>query len=195
MYRLIGGKRSRAFRVLWALEEMALEYEHVPAAPRSGEVRAFNPSGKIPVLTDGKTTLTDSVAIIQYLADKHERLTFPAGSPRRGQQDGFTQFACDELDAVLWTAARNSFVLPEEKRVPEIKATLRWEFARSIKILAARLGDRKYLMGDTFTVADIITTHCGTWARNAKFEFDAPIVTAYFDRVLQRPAYQRALKR
>lgn len=192
MYTLIGGKKSRSFRVLWALEEMELEYKHVVASARSDEARAVNPSGKIPILMEGDEPLLDSVAIIQYLADKHKKLTFPAGTISRAHQDSFTQFACDEMDGVLWTAARNTFVLPEEKRVSAIKETLRWEYARSMAVLAKRLGDNTYLMGDTFTVADIVTVHCGSWAKNAGFEFDQPVVRDYMDRVLARPAHKRA---
>lgn len=194
MYKLIGGKKSRAFRVLWALEEMELEYEHIVASPRSDEVRAVNPSGKIPAFIVGEDVLLDSVAIIQFLADKHGKLTFPAGTIERAKQDSFMQFTCDEVDGTLWTAARNTFVLPEEKRVPAIKDTLRWEFARSMQVLADRLGDRQYLMGDTFTVADIVTAHCGTWARNANFVSGQPTVEAYIDRCIARPAYMRAVK-
>ena len=192
MYKLMGSKKSRAFRVLWALEEMDLPYEFAPSAARSDEVRAVNPSGKVPVLIEGDAVLTDSVAIIQYLADKHGKLTFPAGTLDRARQDGLMQFACDEMDGTLWTAARNSFVLPEDLRVPAIKETLKWEYKKSMASLAQKLGDRTYLMGDTFTVADIIATHCGTWARNAGFVSDQPVVEAYIDRVISRPAYQRA---
>lgn len=192
MYKLIGGKKSRAFRVLWMLEELGVEYEYINAAPRSDEVRAMNPSGKIPCFMDGDEVILDSVAIIQYLADKHGQLTYPAGTISRARQDAFMQFACDEMDGTLWTAARNTFVLPEDKRVPAIKETLRWEFLRSMKILAARLGDNKYLMGDEFTVADIVTTHCGTWGRNAGFPTGQPVIEEYFDRVISRDAYKRA---
>jgi len=192
MYKLIGGKRSRAFRVLWALEEMGLKYQHDAAAPRTDEVRALNPSGKIPVFIEGDTAITDSVAIIQYLADKHGKLTYPAGTLDRARQDSFTQFACDEMDGTLWTAARNSFILPEELRVPAIKDTLKWEFARSMKTLAARLGDNDYLMGEVFTVADIVAVHCGTWAGGAGFEISEPTVSAYIKRAIARPAYKRA---
>ena len=174
------------------LEELGVEYKLNPALPRSDEVRALNPSGKIPILMDGGVALLDSTAINQDLADKHGALTFPAGTIERAKQDGFTQFACDERERILWTAARHSFILPEDKRVPEIKASLRWEFARSMKILAGRLGNNEYLMGDTFTVADIIAAHCGTWAQNARFEFDQPTVQSYFDRVTSRPAHKRA---
>jgi glutathione S-transferase len=176
MYKLLGNKKSRSFRVLWMLEELELEYEFNSASPRSDEVLALNPNGKIPCFLDGDDVILDSVAIIQYLADKHEKLTFPAGTIKRAHQDAFMQFACDEMDGTLWTAARNTFVLPEARRVPEIKDALRWEYTRSMQTLADRLGDKEFLMGDTFTVADIVTAHCGNWARNAKFVSGQPKV-------------------
>jgi len=192
MYKLIGSKRSRAFRVLWALEEMGLDYELVDAAPRSDAVRALNPSGKIPAFLDGDQVLLDSVAIIQYLADRHGQLSYPAGTIERARQDSFMQFACDELDGTLWMAARHSFVLPEERRVPAVKETLRWEYRRSVAVLVERLGENEYLMGDVFTVADIVTAHCGAWARGAKFDSGSPAFEAYVERVTARPAYRRA---
>jgi len=195
MYKLMGSKTSRAFRVLWALEEMGLEYEYVASAARSDEVRALNPSGKIPILIVGDDVLTDSVAIIQYLADKHDQLTYAAGTIERAKQDGMTQFACDEMDSTLWIATRNSFILPEERRVPAIKPTLKWEYVRSMKTLAQRLGDKEFLMGDKFTVPDIIAVHSGTWARSAGFECPEQNVVDYIDRVMTRPAYQRVKAR
>ncbi|MCP5087341.1 MAG: glutathione S-transferase family protein [Rhodobacteraceae bacterium] len=192
MYTLIGSLGTRAFRVLWALEEMGLEYQHRPDYPHSGEAARLNPSGKVPVLLDGDIPIFDSVAIIQYLADKHHQLTYPAGTIERAQQDSLTQFVVDEIDAALWCAARNSFILPEEKRVPAIKDTLMWEFARSVKVLEQRMGDAKYLTGDTLTVPDIILTQCGGWARAAGFELGDGPLREYLRRVIARPAYKKA---
>ena len=83
MYTVIGGVASRTFRVLWMLEELGADYEHRPASPHAEEVTAHSASGKIPVLLDGDAALTDSTAILTYLADKHGALTSPAGSLER----------------------------------------------------------------------------------------------------------------
>ena len=106
MYTVIGTAKSRAARVLWMLEELGQPFEHVAAPPRSEGVTAFNPAGKVPVLIDAGTPITDSTAIIQYLADKHGALTHPAGTLERARQDSLTQFLLDEFDANLWMAAR-----------------------------------------------------------------------------------------
>ncbi|WP_102109112.1 glutathione S-transferase family protein [Oceaniglobus roseus] len=192
MYRLVGTVKSRAFRVLWLLEELGLPYEHVGAGPQSDEVRALNPSGKVPVLIAEGEAVTDSTAILTYLADCHGAFTHPAGTLARARQDSLTQMVLDELDSCLWTAARHSFVLPEALRVPAVKESLRYEFARSVAALSARLGDGPFLTGEAMTVPDIVAVHCGTWAVNAKFPVEDARFLAYLERMKSRPAWQRA---
>ena len=188
MYTVIGSEKSRAFRVLWMLEELGARYEHRPEPPRSDAVRAHNPSGKIPVLLDGDAVLTDSTAILTYLADRHGKLTHPAGTPGRARQDGWTHRILDEIDSVLWTAARHSFILPEEMRVPQVKDSLKAEYSQSIgRIIDEMTGE--WLMGDTFTLADIILVHCGGWARTAGFPTDNEAFKAYIKRARARPAF------
>ena len=193
MYTVIGTVKSRAARVIWMLEELEQTYDHVAAPPRSEGVTAFNPAGKVPVLIEDGTPITDSTAIIQYLADKHGKLTHPAGTLDRARQDSLTQFLLDEFDAALWMAARHSFVLPEELRHAAIKNTLRWEFERSQKTLVNRMGEGPFLMGEVMTVPDIILTHCGNWALGAKVPIVEHRLSAYLDQMRQRPAYKRAM--
>ena len=142
MPTVIGGVRSRTFRVLWALEELEVPFEHLSVSPHSAEVLKVNPSGKIPAyVEDDGTVIRDSVAILTHLADRHGCLTYPAGSAERAQQDSLTFAILDELDSTLWTAAKHSFVLPEELRVSAIKETLRWEFSQALDRLAAAYQD------------------------------------------------------
>lgn len=192
-YKVIGGTRSRTFRVLWALEELGLEYEHVPAAPRSPEVTEVNPAGKVPVLVADGVPITDSVAIITFLADRHEALTFPPGTLARARQDSLTNFILDEIEAPLWMAAKHSFILPEDQRVAGVKDSLRWEFARNQATLISRMAeDGPFLMGETMTIADIMLAHCGDWALNAKFPVTEDRFKAFLSMMHDRPAYQAA---
>lgn len=192
MYKVIGSPHSRAMRVYWALEELGQDYEINKSKPGSDDARRLNPSGKVPCLIVDGETIIDSVAIIQFLADKHHHLTFPAGTIQRAQQDSFTQFCCDEVDGALWTAAKSSFALPKDQRVPEIKSTAKFEFARAMKTLETRLGDNEFVMGDTFTIPDLLLGHCANWAAAAKFELPDGKVAEYLKRVTSRPAYIRA---
>lgn len=188
-YTLIGSLKTRTLRVAWLLAEMELEYKHISAPPRSDEVTKHSAAGKIPVLLADGVALTDSVAIMSFLGDKHEQFTAPAGSVERGLQDGHTQFICDEIDAVLWTAAKHSFVLPEEHRVSAVKDSLRWELARGWKRLEARLGDKPYLMGDAPTIPDFLAAHCAGWARSAKFPEPSAVLVDHLKRMRARPAF------
>ncbi len=193
-YQVIGSTKSRALRVLWALEEMSLDYEHVSAPPRSDAVLKFSPAGKVPVLVSDGVPISDSVAIMTYLADKHGALTFPPGTLERARQDSLTQFIVDEFDQVLWTAARHSFILPEERRVPAVKDSLKWEFERSQKALIPRMAeDGPFLMGETMTIADILLAHCGGWAITAKFPIIEPQLREFVSMMRDRPAFARAM--
>ena len=193
MYKVIGNTNTRTLRVLWAMKEIGLKYEHVQVNAQSVDAKKFNISGKVPTLDANGVNIADSTAIVTYLADKYNQLTFPAGTIERAQQDSFTQFILDELDSILWTAARHSFVLPKEMRVSELKDTLRLEFARSLKILESRMGSGPNVMGEEFTIPDIILTHVGGWARVAKFDIPDGRLRDYFRRQIKRPAYISAI--
>ncbi|WP_299966801.1 glutathione S-transferase family protein [uncultured Roseobacter sp.] len=168
MYKVIGTTKSRTFRVLWTLAEIGAPFEQIAVAPRSEEALRYNASGKVPALVDGDAVLTDSVAIMTYLADKHGQLTAPAGTIARAEQDALTLWLIDEFDAILWSAAKHSFVLPEERRVPAVKETLKWEFERAAAQLSARL-QGPFLMDDALSLPDILACHCLNWAIGAKF--------------------------
>ncbi|APG48610.1 glutathione S-transferase family protein [Phaeobacter porticola] len=189
MYTVIGKQLTRSFRVLWALEELGQPYELNPASPQSKEVLALNASGKVPVFKDDDHVITDSTAIITYLADKHGKLTAPAGTIARAKQDAMTHLLLDELDALLWTGARHSFILPEEKRVPDVKDSLKWEFSRNLARLDQLMAG-PFLMGEEFTISDIICTHCLNWAYSAKFPIESETILDYGKRMRARPAFQ-----
>ncbi|MEO1274868.1 MAG: glutathione S-transferase family protein, partial [Pseudomonadota bacterium] len=193
--------KSRAIRVYWMLEELGLkagpDYTFDPAGPQSEGVRAVSPGGKIPVLVveeEGtRHVLPDSVAIVQFLADRHGDITHPAGTVARGEQDSFTQFAVDEVEGALWTASKHSFIYPSEMRVDAIKSVCAAEFDRAMKTLEARLGDRTYVTGERFTVPDLLLGHCAGWAKLVGFELPEGTVGAYFSRVRARPAFKAAI--
>ncbi len=192
--KVVGTGLDRSLRVCWALEEMDVDYDLIFAKPGSDQAKKYNPTGKVPALIlDGKT-YTDSVAIMTFMADRESKFTFQAGTADRMVQDGHIQFLNEEFDALLWTAAKQSFVNPPEQRVPEIKPILKWEFDRSLSRLENRLkGD--FLMGDKMTIADIMAVHCLNWAFSAKFSKPSQVLLNYSKRLRSRPAYQRAIEK
>lgn len=192
MYNVIGTQKSRGFRVMWMLEEMGVDYTYTPCAPRSDEAEKYNPSDKIPALVDGDNILTDSVAIMTYLGDKHGGLTAPAGTAARAHQDAMTFWLIDEFDAVLWAAAKHSFVWPEDMRVPAIKDSLKAEFLRATNALAERL-EGPFLMGAHMTHADILAVHCINWSIGAKFPRVDDRLNLWAKSLRERPAFVAAM--
>ena len=192
MYTVIGTPQTRAFRVIWMLEELGQSYTLDAKRPRDPAVAALNPSGKVPVLLDGGDAVIDSVAICQYLADKHAKFTFRAGTIARAHQDSFTQFAVDDLEGPLWVAAKHTFVLPPEYRVDDVKRACRFDFDRAMDALSQRLGDQDYVTGDRFTVADLILGHCLGWGQSMKWSIPDGNLTTYLERLRARPAFKSA---
>lgn len=198
-YTLIGAPPTRTIRVIWAFEEMGLSYNIEPARPHSEEISRVNPSGKVPALrvqdTTGEYEIIDSVAILQFLADRHQELTFKAGSRERAIQDSFTQFACDEIDGTLWQMAKHTFVWPEDLRqFDAIKPGCTRDLDRAFGILEQRLGTNDYVMGTEFTVPDIVITHCCGWAQRSGYELQHPSLIDYLMRCHARAPYQRAME-
>lgn len=194
MYTVIGHPRSRTLRVLFALEEMGLDYRIDPLIPRDKGVVALNPSGKIPVLMTDEGPISDSVAIMTYLADKHGQLTHPAGSYARARQDAMTQFLVTEVDAALWTYAKHTFALPEDLRIPEVKPTAKKEFTRAIGLVAQMKGDQPFLAGEQITLPDLILCQCAGWALRAGFDLPDGPFGDWLKALARRPAMQRAMK-
>lgn len=201
MYRVIGHPATRAFRVIWALEEIGAAYSIEPVRPHQSAITSVNPGGRVPALEvinhhqvdTAPAVIIDSTAIVQYLADSHQLLTYAAGSFERAVQDSFTHLALDEFDSVCWVLARHDFVMPESLRQKEaVLPGVQWDIDRAQTNLAARLGDNAYVMGDTFTVPDIVLGHCLGWAQRSNLSITSKPVLQYFDRLKSRDAFKRA---
>lgn len=195
MYTVVGSPKNRSLRVMWMLEELGEPYEIELAAAQSDRLKSLNPTGKAPVLLVDGQPVPDSVAIVTFLGDRHRKLTHPAGSLERARQDAATQFLVDEVEGACWTAAKNRFIHPEEKRAA-VEPTCKFEFDLSMERLAAMLGDRTWLTGEIFTFTDILAAHTLSWAeRMFKWDLPAGPVADYARRCTARPAFAAALAR
>ncbi len=190
MYKVYGSVRSRAARVIWLLEELGQPYELIKVGPRDPQVVALNQTGKIPVLEDDGQLISDSSAIMTYLADKHGAFTYPAGSYDRAIQDSLFHAILDELDAVLWVTARHGFILPEDKRAPGISEAAKWEFDNNFRRLERRF-QGPFLLGDQMTIADILLVHCMSWAKGAGFPLNSDVLKTYGKEMRNRTAYKK----
>src|SRR5262245_52881307 len=152
--------KTRDLRVLWALEEIGLPYElvamdHPSHALDAEAYRALNPFGQIPALEDDGVVVTESGAIVLYLARKCGKL-MPRELAGEAQvmRCCFTALTTIELPALsLW------FVnLMGGKGTKPSDALQGWADMR-LKQLDGWLSEREFIATDDFTVADILMTH------------------------------------
>lgn len=202
MITLYGFNGSRSIRVLWALEELEQSYEYVEVdllGQRVGDrpLADLNPGCKVPVLQDGDFMLTESAAICLYLAELDPvRRLLPEDTPRaRARLAQWCSFAVSELEQPLWTKAKHRFVLPEELRVPDVGKAARYEFERALEVLEKGLDSNTWMLGEQFTVADILIGNTLAWAASARFPLQSEILEDYLARIEQRPALARARAR
>jgi glutathione S-transferase len=182
---------SRAANVVWMLEELGVPYElrfvdFAKGEQKSPEMLAMNPMGKIPILKDGDVLVTESAAIGLYLADRYSLGTLaPAlDDPARGQYLRWSLFAPSVVEPGLLARGNN------------------WTFRASnagwgtheslIAAMESAIGDRAYLLGDRFSMAD--TIFGGTVRYMLRFKMLEPSATftGYAERLAARPALRRA---
>jgi glutathione S-transferase len=199
--KLYGSKNSRSLRCAWALEEAGATYDYLRVNMMKGEgnspaFKAINPAGKIPVLTDGDMTLTESVAIVMYIADKFpDSQLMPARAAQRAEVFRWIFYVVTEVEPHLWAIAQHRFALPEDKRVPAVEATCMWQLQREFVTVEKQLALHPFFAGETFSAADIVITHCLTWALSAKVEGVGEASHAYIAQMRQRLAFQSAVAR
>ncbi|TAP41631.1 glutathione S-transferase family protein [Alteromonas sp. KUL49] len=202
MYTLYGYPRTRSVRVAWALEEIGIPYSYHAVNLKAGEhfsegFRKINPAGKIPALLTSEGTLSESAAILTFLADKHGLQEFiPApGSFSRGLYEQTMSFLVTELEQPLWAIAKHTFALPAEKRLPEVIDVAQWEFNRALSVFSTMLGANTFLVDNSFSMVDVVAGHILSWARASKLDITHDNVASYADIVLSREAYERAWRK
>jgi glutathione S-transferase len=163
--KLYGYPPTRSIRVLWTLRELDVEFEFVNVDPTKGEHRrpeflALNPAGKLPLLVDGDFVLTESVAIVLYLAEKYpEKGLLPGGLRARAEVNRWLLFSATELEQPLWRIVRHTKLYPPGKRLAAEIPIARDEFLEMAAVMEAHMDGRQFLVGDDVTVADIVAAY------------------------------------
>ncbi|MFA1623987.1 glutathione S-transferase family protein [Rhizobium mongolense] len=193
MMKLYGLGPTRSLRALWALQELDAEFEFVPVNLLAGENRRpdflrLNPAGKLPVLVDGDLILTESAAIVMYLAEKYgAKGLMPADLRERARAYRWSMFAVTELEQPLWRIAKHTFIYPEDKRLPEDIALAREEFMAMAAILERHMDGRQFIVGDKITIADCVTAYVVDWGNENGLVDGCPNLKAYLERMYARP--------
>ena len=191
---------ARSFRALWALEELGLSYRlHLlpfPPRVRAPEYLQQNPLGTIPLLVDGDTRMTESAAIVQYLATRYgpSPLALGAEEPEYGAWLNWLHFGEATLTFPQTLVLRYRVLEPEERRLPQAADEYaRWFLSRLRHVDRALEDGAEHLCAGRFTAADISVGYALLLARTLKLhEGFSPAVQAYWNRLSARPAFLAA---
>ena len=191
---------SRSLRVLWTLEEIGATVEVKSLGRlREPEYFAINPAGTLPTLIDGDRAIYESLAICEYLAVRHgSDLVVAPDEPERPEFLQWLLYGEATLQAPLSAAARVNRI---QNKTPEMQAGIdavladaRHSFSMRAKLLEQRLEGRDFLVAGRMTLADISVGYplYGTMGKPHLASLLGPRATAYRERLLARPAFQRA---
>ena len=157
---IYGVSSSRAMRSLWAIEEVGVEYRHVPTHffedSKTPEYLAINPNGRIPTLVDGDLVLFESMAINLYLAEQYGGALYPKAVADRAHALQWSVWGISEIEPLQMRIVVQKFFTPAKKQIAgEIAAPHRRGSSGRFSVLDDALAERPYLLGDAFTVADL----------------------------------------
>jgi glutathione S-transferase len=184
---------SRGRIARWMLEEVGQPYRtevlNYASTMKAPAYRAINPMGKVPALRHGDAVVTETAAICAYLADAFPQASLapPSGSKLRAPYYRWLFFTAGPVEAALTNKALGFEVPPDRERMMGYG-----NIAQTLDTLEAAVSRSEYLVGDSFTAADLyVGSHIGfglmfgTLEKRAAFE-------KYWQRVSSRPACLRA---
>lgn len=199
MIRLHHIPGTRSMRVLWLLEELGLPYDLrqwslIDGGLRSAEFLALSPAGRVPALEIDGRTIFESGAIVQYLTEREGRLAPRPGDPERADFLEWVSFAETQAATLQALNIQHIFLRPEVARsIPLMKLDTK-RLAMTARALEGHLTGRETLLDSGFSAADCMLG----FNTDAVFRFlpaaDYPALAAYHDRMMARPALQRAIQ-
>tara|TARA_B100000497_G_scaffold20185_1_gene23842 strand:+ start:916 stop:1578 length:663 start_codon:yes stop_codon:yes gene_type:complete len=199
--KIWGAGTSRTLRPIWVAEEIGLDYELMPIAPRSGETKTeaftdLNRKQKIPLLVDGEVKLSESVAICRYLLEAYKGgdVFRPVALVDRAKEDEWCCYVYGEIDeSGLYVMRRHRDLAHIYGDAPEAVSSSADYVRRHFEVVSAHLENSVYLMPQGFSLADILLMSCLDWARAYGIEL-SPSLLAFQESVSHRPALKRAKK-
>lgn len=190
---------TRGFRVIWLCEELGEPYQlekvDFSAEYRAGaDWRRMNPVGKVPVMTDGDVKLFESGAIVQYLLDRRGDglLQPPRGTSEHGLYLQWCWFAEATFSRMTGEIANHKRAFADAPIEPVLEE-MRNRARDCMRALDEAVHGKQFLLGDTFSAADIMMGYCAqSFSRNVGDEIP-PNAAAWWERMQARPAFQAAV--
>ena len=186
----------RDHRVRWILNEAGWAYEIRlldAVDQKSAEHRALQPFGQVPTLEeDGRPPMFESGAIVWDIAERAGVL-IPPDPVKRAQVLTWYFAALNSVEGALNNVAEAEFFLPDEAAKAARRQQVLPFAEKRLSELQIALGDRQWLVGETFTVADLMMSSVLKIAASLDLLKAYPALQAYFDRCLDRPDYRKAV--
>jgi glutathione S-transferase len=213
MLTIYGVLRSRATRPLWLLAETGTDFAHVPViqsyrlanpqasdAPlntQSPEFLKISPQSAVPVLQDGDLVLTESLAIALYLAREYGGALGPQNTAEQALAEQWALFAGISIDPpgidILYTYADG---LSDSAEGAAKIAAAAERLSRPLARLETHFTQHDHLMGNRFTVADIMLAECLRYSQPHKpLHQTYPKTFAWLARCQSRPAFADMMAR
>ncbi len=198
--QLFGAGTPRSLRPIWVAEELGIEYELSPIGPRTGETQtveytSMNPKQKIPFLLDAEINLSESLAICRYLIDTYGNgsIWHPSNRLEKAREDEWCCYIYGEVDETgLYVIRRHVELAPMYGEAPVAVQATKDYLQRQFRVLNEHLVGNKYLLAESFSLADILLMSCLDWATFYAIELQ-PSLKKYQQRIAQRPGYLRAM--
>lgn len=196
--KLFGISGSRALRAIWGIEEVGIDYEHVPvtfgADSKTVDYLSVNPNGRIPALIDGDLHLFESMAINLYLTKRYGGALYPTNANDEAKAWQWSVWAISEIEPLQMQIVVQKLFTPEEKRNPKVVEGASKGLQRPLKVLDAALAGRDWLIGDHFSVADLNVAAVMHLMKMINFTYaEHANVQRWADACYARPALARAL--
>lgn len=186
----------RDHRIRWILNEVGWPYQIrlIDADDlASGDYRALQPFGQVPYMAeDGRPPLFESGAIVIDVATRAGQLIPPEG-PQRSEVLCWVIAALNSVEPFLMNVAEVAYFMEDEAAKAARRPAVMRMAEQRLGALQVALGNRTWLVGDSFTVADLMMASVLKIARSLDMLGRFPALSAYQERCLDRPAYRAAV--
>lgn len=199
MIKLYAAPRTRAFRILWLLEELELSYDlkMVDFKPTSDTFFIQDtPTGKIPTLEDGELVICESGAIVQHIMERYGARRLEPGTYDYARAAYLQWFHYAESSAfgplgnIVWLTQYREDYMEQTDLIADAGKRAR----TALMFIETRFGDGDYLAGDKLSAADIMMGFTLLAASTLGVLTDEfPVLQAYLGRLAARRGFQAAL--
>ena len=187
---------TRSVRVVWLCKELQLPHEvktisFSPEYRNSAEWRKLNPVGKVPAMTDGDFTMFESGAMVQYLLDRYGdgRLEPKRATQAHALYQQWSWFAEATFARPIGELVNHRRVFGETGQIPAVVEEMKGRVQLCLQAVDDALRGQRYLVGDSFTAADIMMGYSVMLAQRFVSMDTCPNANSYWQLLSARPAF------